>query len=69
MFDIICSFSIYGDIHEIQQWPGLCILSFGAIQKLRNGQRGEGVEHFVTYRDVYFEVEGGYFMKLLRNGK
>ena len=30
---------------------------------------GEGVDDFVTYRYVYFEGEGGYFMKLLRNGK
>ena len=30
----------------------------GAIQKLRNGQKGEGVDDFVTYRYVYFEEEG-----------
>ena len=30
----------------------------GAVQKLRNGQRGEGVDDFVTYCYVYFEVEG-----------
>ena len=32
---------------------------YGAIQKLLNGQRGEGVDDFVTYRYVYFEGEGG----------
>ena len=31
----------------------------GAVQKLRNVQRGEGVDDFVTYRHVYFEGEGG----------
>ena len=31
----------------------------GTIQKLRNDQRGEGVDDFVTYRYVYFEGEGG----------
>ena len=31
----------------------------GAIQKLRNIQRGEVVNNFVTYRYVYFEGEGG----------
>ena len=30
----------------------------GAVQKLRNGQRGEGVDDFVTYRYVYVEGEG-----------
>ena len=29
----------------------------GAIQKLRNGQRGEEVDDFVRYRYVYFEGE------------
>ena len=32
--------------------------SLGTIQKLRNAQRGEGVDDFVTYRYVYFEGEG-----------
>ena len=32
--------------------------SIGAIQKLRNVQRGEGVDDFVTYSYVYFEGEG-----------
>ena len=31
---------------------------FGAIQELRNGQRGRG-RQFFTYRYVYFEGEGG----------
>ena len=30
-----------------------------AIQKLRNDQRGEGVDDFVTYRYIYFEGEEG----------
>ena len=34
----------------------------GAVQKLRNSQRGEGVNDFVTYRSIYFEGEG-VFMK------
>ena len=34
----------------------------GVIQKLHNSQRG-GIEDFVTYRYVYFEGEGRYFMK------
>ena len=29
-----------------------------ANQKLRNGQKREGVNDFVTYRYVYFEGEG-----------
>ena len=29
-----------------------------AVQKLHNGQRGEGVDGFVTYGCVYFEGEG-----------
>ena len=29
-----------------------------ANHKLRNGQRGEWIGNFVTYRYVYFEVEG-----------
>ena len=33
----------------------------GAVRKLRNGQRGEVVDDFVTYRHVYFEGEGGIF--------
>ena len=32
---------------------------FGAIQKLRNVQRGEGFDDFVTYHYEYFEGEGG----------
>ena len=35
------------------------VFTKGAIQKLRNSQRGEGVDDFVTYRYVYFEEEGG----------
>ena len=35
----------------------------GAIQKLRNGQKEEGVNDFVTYRYVYFEGKGD----ILRN--
>ena len=31
----------------------------GAIQKLRNTQRGEGVDDFFTYRFVNFEGRGG----------
>ena len=31
----------------------------GAVQTLRNVQRGEGVTDFVTYRYVYFEGGGG----------
>ena len=46
----------------------LIALVLGAIQKLRNGQRGEGVHDFVTNRYVYFEG-GGYFSKQLRNGR
>ena len=42
---------------------------YGAVQKSRNGQRGEGVDDFVTYCYVYFEGAGGYFMKQLRNGR
>ena len=34
---------------------------FGAVQKLRKGQRREGVSHFVTYRYVYFEGEGVFY--------
>ena len=34
---------------------------FGAIQKLRNGQRGEGVDDFVIYRYVYFEGKGVFY--------
>ena len=30
-----------------------------AVQKLRNAQRGEGVDDFVTYRYVNFEGGGG----------
>ena len=34
--------------------------TLGAVQKLRNGQRVEGVDDFVTYRYVYFwGGEGG----------
>ena len=32
---------------------------FGAVQKLSNGQRGEGVDDFVTYCYVFFEEGGG----------
>ena len=32
----------------------LSLLIIGAVQKLRNGQRGEGVDDFVTYRYAYF---------------
>ena len=39
----------------------LIALVLGAIQKLRNGQRGEGVHDFVTNRYVYFEGEGVFF--------
>ena len=35
----------------------------GAVQKLCNGQRGEGVDDFVTYRYVYFWGNDIYFMK------
>ena len=31
----------------------------GAVQKLLNAQRGEGVDDFVTYRYVNFEGQGG----------
>ena len=55
---------MYGSIDKY-----INLILFGAIQKLRNGQRGEGVDDFVTYRYVNFEGEGGYLMKLLRNGK
>ena len=34
----------------------------GAIQKLRNGQKGEEVDDFVTYRYVYFEEERGILL-------
>ena len=37
----------------------LYVITFGAVQKLRNGQRGEGVTDIVTYRYVYFWGEGG----------
>ena len=36
--------------------------SLGAVQKLRNVKRGEGVDDFVTYRYVNFEGGGGYFV-------
>ena len=42
-----------------QQPRSLKITLLGAIQKLRNGQRGEGVDDFVTYCYVYFEGGGG----------
>ena len=32
---------------------------YGAVKKLRNGQRGEGVDDFVTYRYVYLRGRGG----------
>ena len=41
----------------------------GAIKKLRDGLRGEGINDFVTYCYIYFEGEGGYFLKLLRKGR
>ena len=37
----------------------------GAVQKLRNVQRGEGVDDFVTYCYVYFEGEGGVFCEIV----
>ena len=33
-------------------------IRIGTVQKLRNDQRGEGVNDFVTYRYVHFEGEG-----------
>ena len=35
------------------------LMKNGAVQKLRNGQRGEGNDDFVTYRYVYLWGEGG----------
>ena len=40
---------------------GVVTSLLGAIQKLRNGQKGEGVDDFVTYRYVYFEGEGVFY--------
>ena len=34
-------------------------MSTGAVQKLRNDQRGEGVDDFVTYSHAYFEGDWG----------
>ena len=38
-------------------------IALRAIQKLRNAQRGEGVDDFVTYRYVNLEGGRGYSMK------
>ena len=35
--------------------------NYGAIQKLRDGQRGGGLEYFVAYRYVYFQGEGVFY--------
>ena len=41
------------------EWSKTLQAHLGAVQKLRNGQRGERVNDFVTYRYAYFEGEGG----------
>ena len=33
--------------------------TLGAVQKLRSGQRGEGVDDFVAYRYIYLRGRGG----------
>ena len=38
------------------------ITDLGALQKLRNGQRVDGVDDFVTFRYVYLRGKE-YFMK------
>ena len=47
----------YQHEHEIVDLRFDCSVPFhlGAIQKLHNGKRGEGVDDFVTYRYVYIE--------------
>ena len=37
------------------------VFTKGAIQKLRNSQRGEGVKDIVTYRYIYFEGKGVFY--------
>ena len=36
-------------------------LTIGAVQKLRNGQRGEGVDDFVTYCYIYLRGRGVFY--------
>ena len=39
----------------------ICMLhmSYGTVQKLRNSQRGKGVDNFIIYRHIHFKRGGG----------
>ena len=59
------------DVNIIEEciWDSLFNMHKGPSKNYVTARGGEGVDDFVTYRYVNFEGEGGYFMKLLRNGK
>ena len=50
----------YRDTELVSMQKNILHLDFvlGTVQKLRNGQRGEGVDDFVTYRYVYLRGRG-----------
>ena len=59
-FFMFCNVSLYAlKLQITSQCADISIFVIGAVQKLRNAQRGEGVDDFVTYRYVNFEGEGG----------
>ena len=45
---------------KMLEWSKTLQAHLGAVQKLRNGQRGEGVADFVVYRCVYFGGRHSY---------
>ena len=51
--------SIKGICISITFLPKLLLPILGAIQKIHNCRRGEGVDDFIIYRYVYLEGEGG----------
>ena len=53
--------AIMGYVDHINILSGKILYILGAIQKLRNGLRGLGVNDFVTYLYIYFEREGVFY--------
>ena len=52
------------DIPLFDNMPGYLqenVNSLGAVQKLRNSPRGEGVDDFFTYRYVYLRGRGVFY--------